>query len=148
MDKMSQTEYAKHRGVSKMAVSKAIKSGRITLTKDGKINPLQADDEWKRNTSSTHKKGMIAPSLSESQAIERAYKARMAKIEYEEKIGKLVSQEDVEKEAFQAARLVRDNMLLIGHTIGNQLALESNPKKCEDIVTNKIKEVLKNIAQQ
>lgn len=42
--------YARHRGVSLKAVQKAIESGRITKTPDGKINPEQADAEWARNT--------------------------------------------------------------------------------------------------
>lgn len=34
------SEYATHRGVSKAAVSKAIKLGRITLLEDGAIETL------------------------------------------------------------------------------------------------------------
>lgn len=37
------SEYAIHRGVSKPAVSKAIKLGRITLLPDGTIDPELAD---------------------------------------------------------------------------------------------------------
>lgn len=40
------SEYATHRGVSKAAVSKAIKLGRITLLDDGTIDPDLADKQW------------------------------------------------------------------------------------------------------
>ena len=46
---MTQSEYAKHRGVSHVAVYKAIKAGRIS-TIDGKIDPAVADIQWERNT--------------------------------------------------------------------------------------------------
>lgn len=46
---ISQAEYARRRGVSKVAVNIAIKAGRITLT-DGKIDPEKADAEWARNS--------------------------------------------------------------------------------------------------
>lgn len=47
---MTQREYAAHRGVSQPAVSKAIKTGRIKLEFDGKIDPVRADAAWVRNT--------------------------------------------------------------------------------------------------
>lgn len=47
---MTQREYAAHRGVSQPAVSKAIKTGRIQLEPDGRIDPVKADAAWKRNT--------------------------------------------------------------------------------------------------
>lgn len=46
----SQREYAKHRGVSHVAVGKAVKTGRITLDSDGKIDFARADAAWARNT--------------------------------------------------------------------------------------------------
>ncbi len=45
--------YARHRKVSDTAVHKAIKSGRITLEPDGKINQKRADLAWERNTDTT-----------------------------------------------------------------------------------------------
>ena len=42
--------YAARKGISDTAVRKAIKSGRITLTKNGKINPALADRQWEANT--------------------------------------------------------------------------------------------------
>ncbi len=46
---ITQAEYAKRRGVSEAAVSKAVKAERITLI-DGKIDPDVADIQWARNT--------------------------------------------------------------------------------------------------
>lgn len=42
--------YARHRGVSHVAVKKAIDSGRITPEADGTLDPQKADVEWARNT--------------------------------------------------------------------------------------------------
>jgi hypothetical protein len=46
---VSLREYARRRGVSAMAVSKAAKSGRITLV-DGKVDVAAADRDWPSNT--------------------------------------------------------------------------------------------------
>jgi hypothetical protein len=42
--------YARHRGVSHVAVKKAIDTGRITPESDGTINAEQADRDWAQNT--------------------------------------------------------------------------------------------------
>jgi len=43
---LSRRAYARHRGVSEMAVRKAIASGRIALEPDGTIDPVKADAAW------------------------------------------------------------------------------------------------------
>ena len=42
--------YARHRGVSHVAVKKAIDTGRITPLPDGTIDPVAADAQWAANT--------------------------------------------------------------------------------------------------
>lgn len=43
---MSIRAYARRLGISHTAVQKAIKSGRITLKDDGKIDCIKADIDW------------------------------------------------------------------------------------------------------
>jgi len=43
-------EYAQHREVSVTAVRKALKTGRITLNQNKKLNQKLADAEWFKNT--------------------------------------------------------------------------------------------------
>ena len=47
--------YARHRGVSHVAVKKAIDTGRITPLPDGTIDPDVADAQWAQNTLQTRK---------------------------------------------------------------------------------------------
>ena len=42
--------YARHRGVSHVAVLKAIETGRITTLPDGTLDPETADAQWAQNT--------------------------------------------------------------------------------------------------
>ncbi len=46
---MTKSEYARHRGVSAVAVHYAVQEGRISLI-DGKIDAAVADIQWQRNT--------------------------------------------------------------------------------------------------
>ena len=59
--------YARHRGVSHVAVKKAIDTGRISPESDGTIEPNRADLEWAQNTVSARKP---APAKSASPAPE------------------------------------------------------------------------------
>ena len=124
--------YARLRGVTVAAVSKAIKAGRLTevsVVYDDKGRPKirdvdAADREWEANTDKTWHRdrqkisqaqrqtkaaakqeaapqpaedGGVAgiPSYAASRAVKEAYLARLAKLDYEEKAGKLVRVDDV-----------------------------------------------------
>jgi len=53
--------YARHRGVSHVAVKKAIDTGRITPLPDGTIDPVAADAQWAANTAPTRRSVAAEP---------------------------------------------------------------------------------------
>lgn len=143
------TEYAKSRGVSRPAVYNAIKDGRIAdaVVDGNKIDVDLADVLWAQNTNPDqgfhghHKNRPAAttedlerlaaqvgvdlskiPSLADSKTLEAAYKAQLARLEYEEKSGDLISTEAVRKQAFKLARLTRDAMLAIPDRVSAEIA--------------------------
>lgn len=122
---LNQAQYAKHRGVSDMAISKLVKQGLITK-KNGKIDPVKADAELKANLHPSHvksspengKKGGRPPgirtpktpaapspppgqpqdhgaSFASSRAAKEFIKAKMLKNELDVQNGKLVDAEEV-----------------------------------------------------
>lgn len=136
MSLITPTAYAKQKGVTKQAVHRAIKDGRITFKmKNGRkmIDPRVADQEWKRNTghsdelNQSNDRTSLQPSYAAHRAIEKAYKARLAKLEYEERTGKLVSAEKVKIDGFNFARILRDNILNVPDRISTELAAETDP---------------------
>jgi len=58
---LSITGYAKHRGISQPAVSKAVKAGRITLLDDGTIDVNLADKQWAGSVSRVNVPKKINP---------------------------------------------------------------------------------------
>ena len=54
--------YARHRGVSHVAVKKAIDTGRIRPLPDGTIDPAAADAQWAANTAPTRRSVADLPS--------------------------------------------------------------------------------------
>lgn len=87
-----------------------------------------------------------APSYAQSRAIREAYQARLAKLEYEEKSGKLVAVDQVKADAFRAARALRDALLNISGRIAHQLAHEKDPARISARIDGEIREALRAVA--
>ena len=123
---VSQRAYARHRGVSLAAAQNAIKMGRIRTAADGKIDADQADGDWERNTNyggsvATAESPASGPSYAQSRAVREVYTARLAKLEYEERIGKLVPADQVTIAGFTKGRTVRDHMMIIPDRVSAQI---------------------------
>lgn len=164
--------YAKHRAVSLKAVQKAIHAGRIRTTSDGKVDVEQADADWERNTGPRQRSiapssppprrapapapdlpprgqdAAVAPPLdyARARAVRENYLARLAKIEYEERLGKLVSRDEVQVAAFNKFRTFRDGMLNIPDRVSAMLAAESDPVKVHATLTTEIRKALLEFA--
>lgn len=130
MSLLTMRQYAKHRGVSHETVSNAVKKGRITCVRNergyAQIDPEVADREWSENSdhakmiskgqtpqapSQPEADGPRGPSYAQSRAIREAYQARLAKLDYDERMGKLVEAEEVKRKWVQVAGLVRTKVL-------------------------------------
>jgi phage terminase Nu1 subunit (DNA packaging protein) len=121
---MNQTEYARHKGVSKMTISNAIKTGRISLV-DGKIDPDSADKQWAQRTRARARTladggKPTAPPADPTRGepdyfIERARRERaeadIAEVKAAEQCKKLVMAEDVKREWQSISGRIREAFL-------------------------------------
>jgi len=145
---MSQRAYARHRGVTLQAVQKALKRGRIALEQDANgrsgIDPVAADAAWAANTLPRRELPVPEPapaaaqpaatepeesattgtgqSIMTSRAVREAYQARMARLDYEERAGRLVPAGAVAAEAYTRARMLRDRIMAVPARISAKLA--------------------------
>lgn len=140
MDLMGFVEYSKHRGCHLKSVQRAIEAGRIGVTmRNGRamIDPIKADEQWAKNTdiSRIPKKSVVPneniPSFADSRAIEKAYMARIARLNYEEKKKKLIDSGDVERRIFELARRSRNSLLVMPSRIAHELANMTDPNKIQ-----------------
>lgn len=130
--------YARHRGVSHVAVIKAIEAGRITQEADGTINPEQADQEWEQNTASPRKKSTMqnytaaesisstgspnGTSLLQARTVNEVVKAQTNKVRLAQLKGELVDRPQAIAHVFKLARTERDAWLNWPARISAQLA--------------------------
>lgn len=164
---VSAAAYAKLRGISKAAVSLAISEGKLpkSAVKKGRgyeIDVDLADREWRENTNPvmgapTHanpkghsvdqdeNKPVGTETLAASKAKREAFMAELARLEYELKAGQLVPIEDVKKEAFKMARVVRDGILNIPDRLAAELAAETNQFRVHTRLTEELRKVLEEL---
>ncbi len=174
MDPLSLRAYARHRGVRLSAVQKAIKSGRIAVLEDGRVDPTAADADWTRKTgprpprprmattsSASGHRAVVrapAPDLSDpprletgveyhrARAVRENYMARLAKIEFEERTGKVVNRDEVQVAAFNRFRAFRDGMLNIPDRLAAVLAAEGDAARVHELLTTEIRKALLEFA--
>lgn len=188
---MSIRAYATHRGVSHVAVIKAIKSGRIQKESDGSIDQFKADAAWERNTNPAQQRkpdpvpvmpapapdkpvpvpppnppapsvrqsiqrpaeqepgpsAAGAPNYQISRAVRETYNAKLTRLDYEERTGKLLNAEDVAKEAFAVARRVRDRLLNIPSRMASVLASETDSKAIERLLSQELRIALEELSE-
>lgn len=85
-------------------------------------------------------------SFAEAQARERHFKAKLAELEYEERIGKLVEKEKVEAESFRLGRIVRDSILNIPSRLAGILAAEGDQRKVHDLLEKELRQALESLS--
>lgn len=134
---MSIRAYARHRGVSHVAVKKAIDAGRITPEADGSINSERADQDWTANTSqpkhsmkqasrsatSRTQESLVSPSVEPSESPTKSMslltartahevlKAQTSKVKLSQLKGDLIDKSDAVALFFKLARAERDGWL-------------------------------------
>jgi len=124
---VTQAEYARHRGVSRQAVGKAVKAGRVELL-NGLVDVEAADSRWTagtraqveavpfdkgRESTRTARPDDGLPSYLTSRAIREAYVARLARLDFEERNGNLVPMARVTIAFFNVSRRARDLLLAL-----------------------------------
>ena len=158
---MSQAEYARHRGCSKVAVGKAVKAARISLV-NGKIDPAVADIQWEKNSrarASAHTPAQLlldaTPANAEPTKADdymhnrnrrEAAEAERAELSLAEDKGQLIRVDAVKAAVASVFSATRDALLQIPARLGPQLAAESDASKAQTMLHSEIHQALQLLA--
>jgi len=88
------------------------------------------------------KGGTQGMTMADAQKLQAQYKAALLKLDYEEKSGKLVNIETVDKDWFDTARLTRDAVLNISDRISSELATISDVHLVNKRMTEELNKAL------
>ena len=86
------------------------------------------------------------PSLAQSRAVKEAYLARLAKLEFEQKSGKLIDADEVKVRAFKLARNARDALLTMPDRLAPILASSTDVQEIHRLMLEDIERTCQRLA--
>lgn len=155
-------------GQTHAAVTKAIASARLVdsvheTPKGIRIDPQVADREWEENTTGTKRResaggrpsadslfdddelptakrgtGGKTNTLQSAVTLGAVYKARLLRLDFETREGRLVDRDTVQNEAFRLARLVRENLMKIPGRLSSRLAPLDDPREIRAMIETEL----------
>jgi len=105
----------------------------------------QKTDDREQMTETAKTTVLAEMSFSEARTLKEYYNAEMKKLDYEERSGKLLRDEEVKQGAFEMYRKTRDSLINIVDRISAQLAAEKKEANIRTILENEIRNALAHI---
>lgn len=167
---ITQAEYARRREVSRQYIHRLVTQGKIPTDDLKRIDPDVADavlaqlsDPARRLNEMPHEADNTAAeiydqdpatepagnghtSFAKFRSAREAYQAKLAQLDYEERAGKLVRKEEIDREAFEAARLIRDRFLSLPQELGGTLVGMTDEKEIIQYLRAKIRDALMDVS--
>lgn len=162
---MSQAEYARHRRVSRAAVNKAVRAGRIPLTADRRIDPAVADAAWRSNTDPSKPSNTVSPPMfglpgddagpgdappltyAQSRALREYNLAKIAELERKQLERQLIDVDQVRDIAFRASRAARDLILASADRLAPRLVGRSNEIEVRNVILEDLVRVCEELTK-
>jgi len=160
---MTKSEYAKHRGVSKPYITKLAKNGVLVL-RGGKVDvhasdtvlddkPVDDVDPPPAQASlvgpprpTAESLGQAGASFGQARTVEMVFRAKLRRLEFETKQGRLIEAEAVRKTIAEAVRSLRDGILGLPDRLATVLAAESDSKKVHVTLKTELSRELEALA--
>lgn len=157
---ITQAAFSRQIGVSKPYIHKLVKKGIIRL-RNGKVDTEQALAAMKANADPANllrgeTQTEVIPAggnavggvdFVTARTMREAFKAKLAKLEYEEKSGKLTDAARVKNDAFKAGRIIRDELLAIPDRLADVLAEEDDPGTVGKLLQDELEAILNELSR-
>ena len=120
---------------------------RVTWEKEKAIKAYNSNHPLVPVTRTKRKKSseLQIPNINESRAKSEHFRAELARIDLEVKEEELVESSLVKRQAFTAARTVRDSLGNIPDRVANQFAAETDPVEIHRVLTDEIRKALESL---
>lgn len=118
------------------AVVKAIVSAGIGNPPKSPEDIPDPDDFESEEEYIAHLKKKIKknPTLTDANIIKTIFAGKREQLKYEEEMGLLVSQSEVESKAFNVSRSIRDKIMSIPERLANEIATMNNPHQVKELL--------------
>jgi hypothetical protein len=156
MTLITQTEFAREIGVSKQYVCYLVKQGVVEL-KNGLVDPEQANEALatirdpsqplrrKNGKNGERNTNELSTMLLKTRIKNEVERGKLLEAKAKAEIGELVSMEEVKRDAFNTARVVRNNLLNIPDRVSALLASMNEAEKIHEKLTKEIRTALEEL---
>jgi phage terminase Nu1 subunit (DNA packaging protein) len=161
---MTQAEYARHRKVNRSYISRLAKRG-ILVMRGGKVDvaasdavlddrPVDVESQEPVNTVNNPRPPMESvgaaqpTSFAQARTAEMIFRAKLRKLEFEAKSGKLIPADEVKIKWFTLGRQIRDKLLGMPAKLAPQLAALSDAREVRELLESEITAILKSVQEE
>jgi hypothetical protein len=141
MNLVSKAEYARMRGCTPQTINSFIKEQLVVLV--GKKVDV---DESNRRLSDIYDSTKY--DFGEAKTREKNFQAKTAELEYEILAGTLIKRETVERDAYEIAIKVKNQILALPTQMSNDLIMMTDKKEIELYLKDKLVSALENLKEK
>ncbi len=159
---MSQSEYARHREVHRSYITR-LKQNGVLIMRDGKVDvhasdailddrpdfePRQAPPSPARPpVPLTETSGQTGASFQQARIIDAVYRAKIRRLEFEVKTGRLIEVEPLKKKVSEEVRAFRDGVLGLPDRLSTVIAAERDGAKVRKLLYDELKREFDRLAE-
>jgi len=139
---MSQAEYARHRGKSRQYISRLAKAG-VLVMRGGKVDAAASDAVLDDRPEPVSERVVTAPAeatssgtttFAQAKTADMVFKAKLRKMEYDVRIGKLVEAELVKQRWSAIYRLIVDRILAWPNRLAPEVAALTDERQVREVI--------------
>lgn len=147
-ERVSQAEFARRKGVTRAAVTYAIQSGRIKLEDDQKILVEQALLDWEENSDVTKQRTPPSENYNDAKTRMVIAEADLAELELQEKLGSIVSIDEVRQALAAMVKTTRDRILGTARRLAPLLVGKQNEREVADKIHHELEDALRSLSEE
>jgi phage terminase Nu1 subunit (DNA packaging protein) len=159
---MPQAEYARYRKVNRSYINRLAKRGILVVrgklvdvaASDAVLDDRPVDFEARQSTGGAETRlpaeggagaGVPPTSFAQARTAEMIFRARLRKLEYETKSGKLIPADEVKVQWFKLGRQIRDKLLAMPAKLAPQLAALGEVRAVRELLDVEIEAILRGL---
>jgi hypothetical protein len=152
---MTQAEYARHRGKSRQYISRLAKAG-VLVMRAGKVDVASSDavlDDRpepvsERVTSSPAEVAPAGTTFAQAKTADMVFKAKLRKMEYDVRMGKLVEAELVKQRWSAVLRLIVDRILAWPNRLAPEVAALTDERQVREAILREARGLINDLRSE
>lgn len=152
---MTQAEYARHRGKSRQYISRLAKAG-VLVMRAGKVDVASSDavlDDRpepvsERVTASPPEVAPAGTTFAQAKTADMVFKAKLRKMEYDVRMGKLVEAELVKQRWSAVLRLIVDRILAWPNRLAPEVAALTDERQVREAILREARALINDLRSE